>query len=88
MASTWEMRREESQLAQERWKALKQQQTLQYKFDLMVKYKQLQDQGFDNHQILHMIPDMRPIIEMSNMPVHVQLSLADQPTQPTQPDAD
>jgi hypothetical protein len=43
---------------QEKWKTLKQQETIQYNFDLMVKYKQLQDQGFDNYQILKMIPDM------------------------------
>jgi hypothetical protein len=73
-AMTLEIRREESQLAQEKWKAQKQQQSLQYKFDLMVKYKQLMDQGFDNHQILKMIPDMRPIMDKANMPFHVQLS--------------
>ncbi len=73
-AMTLEIRREESQLTQEKWKAQKQQQSLQYKFDLMVKYKQLMDQGFDNHQILKMIPDMRPIMDKANMPFHVQLS--------------
>jgi hypothetical protein len=61
------------QLQQEKWAAQKQQQNLEYKFDLMVKYKKLQEQGFDNHQIVGLIPDMRPILDTANMPVHVQL---------------
>jgi hypothetical protein len=44
----------------------------------MVKYKKLQKEGFDNHQIVKMIPDMRPIIDTANMPVHVQLDQASQ----------
>jgi hypothetical protein len=40
----------------------------------MVKYKKLKAEGFDNHQIVKMIPDMRPIIDSANMPVHLQLS--------------
>jgi hypothetical protein len=48
-----------------------------YKFDLMGKYKILQEQGFDNHQIVKMIPDMRPIINVMNMPIHLQLSPVD-----------
>jgi hypothetical protein len=43
----------------------------------MVKYKELQKGGFDNHQILEMIPHMCPIIDTSNMPIHVQLSQLD-----------
>jgi hypothetical protein len=64
----------ESALSHKKWAAEKQQQNLQYKFDLMVKYKQLQEQGFDNHQIVNMIPDMQPILDKVNMPVHVQLT--------------
>jgi hypothetical protein len=52
-------------------------QDLQYNFELMIKYKELQKGGFDNHQILELIPDMRPIIDKSNMPVHLQLSEGD-----------
>jgi hypothetical protein len=48
----------ESALSLGKWTAEKQQQSLQYKFDLMVKYKQLQEQGFDNHQIVNMILGM------------------------------
>jgi hypothetical protein len=51
---------------------------LKYKFDLMVKYKKLQEQGFNNHQIVKMIPDMRPILDTVNMLVHVQLDKASQ----------
>jgi hypothetical protein len=52
---------------------------LKYKFDLMVKYKKLQEQGFDNHHIVKMIPlDKRPILDMANIPVHVQLDQASQ----------
>ena len=54
-------------LQQEKWKTQKQQQNLEYQFDLMVKYKKLQEQGFDNHQIVKMIPDMRPIIGLSSV---------------------
>jgi hypothetical protein len=67
----------EIQLQQEKWKIAKQQQTLEYKFDLMVKYKKLQKEGFDNHQIVKMIPDMRPIIDTTNMPINLQLSSPD-----------
>jgi hypothetical protein len=48
----------ELQLQQEKWKSESKQQNMGYKFDLMVKYKKLTDQGFDNHQIVKMIPDM------------------------------
>ena len=68
----------EIQLQQEKWKTVKQQQMLEYKFDLMVKYKKLKAEGFDNHQIVKMIPDMRPIIDSANMPVHLQLSQGEQ----------
>jgi hypothetical protein len=51
---------------------------LKYKFDLMVKYKKLQEQGFNNHQIVKMILDMRPILDTVNMLVHVQLDKASQ----------
>jgi hypothetical protein len=61
-------------LQQEKWQSEKKQQNLEYKFDLMVKYKKLQEQGFDNHQIVKMIPDMRPIIDTKNMPINLQLS--------------
>jgi hypothetical protein len=71
----------EIELQQEKWKTAKQQQTLEYKFDLMVKYKKLKAEGFDNHQIVKMIPDMRPIIDSANMPAHLQLSPEEQPTQ-------
>jgi hypothetical protein len=71
----------EIQLQQEKWKTAKQQQTLEYKFDLMVKYKKLKVEGFDNHQIVKMIPDMRPIIDSANMPVHLQLSQGEQLSQ-------
>jgi hypothetical protein len=55
-----------------------QQKDLDYKkFDLMGKYKNLQEQGFDNHQIVGMIPAMRPILDSTNMPVHLQLSPED-----------
>jgi hypothetical protein len=64
----------EIQLQQEKWKTAKQQQMLEYKFDLMVKYKKLKAEGFHNHQIVKMIPDMRPIIDSANMPGHLQLS--------------
>jgi hypothetical protein len=68
----------EVQLQQEKWTTEKQQHNLQYKFDLMVKYKKLQEQGFNNHQIVKMIPDMRPILDTVNMPIHVQLDQASQ----------
>ena len=71
----------EIQLQQEKWKTAKQQQMLEYKFDLMVKYKKLKVEGFDNHQIVKMIPDMRPIIDLANMPVHLQLSQGEQLSQ-------
>jgi hypothetical protein len=51
-----------------------QQKDLDYKFDLMGKYKNLHEQGFDNHQIVGMIPAIRPILDSTNMPVHLQLS--------------
>jgi hypothetical protein len=54
-----------------------QQKDLDYKFDLMGKYKNLQEQGFDNHQIVGMIPAMRTILDATNMPVHLQLSPED-----------
>ena len=63
-----------SGIQQEKWQALKQRQALNYQFDLMLKYNKLKTKGFDNHQILVMIPDMRPIIDKTNMPSHVQLS--------------
>jgi hypothetical protein len=75
----------EVQLQQEKWTTQKQQQdlsqqqqNLEYKFDLMVKYKKLQKEGFDNHQIVKMIPDMRPIIDTANMPNHVHLTAPDE----------
>jgi hypothetical protein len=68
----------EVQLQQDKWMTEKQQHNLQYKFDLMVKYKKLQEQGFDNHQIVKMIPDMRTILDRANMLVHVQLDQASQ----------
>jgi hypothetical protein len=61
------------QLQKEKLTTQKQQQKLKYKFDLMVKYKKLLEQGFDNHQIIIIIPDMCPILDIANMPVHVQL---------------
>jgi hypothetical protein len=64
----------ELELQQEKWKSESKQQNLEYKFDLMVKYKKLQAEGFDNHQIVQMIPDMRPIMDKSNMPVSLQLT--------------
>jgi hypothetical protein len=76
----------EVQLQQEKWESQKQQQNLEYKFDLMVKYKKLQEQGFDNHQIVKMIPDMRPIIDASNMPLHLQLTQGSQAQQASQED--
>jgi hypothetical protein len=64
----------EIQLRKEQRKTQKQQQNLEYKFDLMARYKKLQEKGFNNHQIVKMIPDyMRPIIDTTNMPVHLQL---------------
>jgi hypothetical protein len=63
----------ELQLQQEKWKAESKQQNLEYKFNLMVKYKKLQEQGFDNH-IVKMIPDMRPIIDTANIFINLQLS--------------
>jgi hypothetical protein len=33
----------------------------------------MQEKGFENHQIVKRIPDMRPIIDTTNMPVHLQL---------------
>jgi hypothetical protein len=66
----------EVQLQQEKWMTQKQQHNLEYKFDLMVKYKKLQEQGFNNHQIVKMIPDMRPILDTANTLVHVQLDQA------------
>jgi hypothetical protein len=73
-SSQKEQKSMELQLQQEKWKSESKQQNLEYKFDLMVKYRKLQEQDFDNHQIVKMIPDMRPIIDMANMPVHLQLS--------------
>ena len=62
----------------ERQQALQSRQLdLQYNFERMEKYQKLQNLGFDNHQILEMIPDMRPIIDKANMPVHLQLREAD-----------
>jgi hypothetical protein len=49
----------------------KQQGKLECKFDLIVKYKKLQEQEFDNHQIVQMIPAMCPILDTTNMPVHM-----------------
>jgi hypothetical protein len=76
-----DVRRKEMKLEELRWRVQEKesllktrQQQLQYNFDLMIKYKELQKGGFDNHQILEMIPDMRPIIDKSNMPVNLQLS--------------
>jgi hypothetical protein len=40
----------------------------------MVKYKKLQELGFDNHPIVSMIPAMRPILDNTNMPIYLQLS--------------
>ena len=72
---------EELKISQERWrseskekKTAYQQQQADYKYDLMQKYRKLVQQGFDNHQILKMIPDMRPIINKANMPVNLQIS--------------
>jgi hypothetical protein len=67
----------ELQLQQEKWRSESKQQNLEYKFDLMVKYKKLTDAGFDNHQIVKMIPHMRPIIDTANMPVHLQVTQTD-----------
>jgi hypothetical protein len=69
----------EIQIQQEKGKTQKQQQTHEeYKFDLMVKYKKLQEQGFDNHQIVKMMTEMRSIIDnMASMPIHLQLSPVD-----------
>jgi hypothetical protein len=64
----------ELQLQKEKWRSESKQQNLECKFDLMVKYKKLTEQGFDNHQIVKMIPDMQPIIDTANTPVHLQLS--------------
>jgi hypothetical protein len=64
----------ELQLQQEKWRSESKQHNLDYKFHLMVKYKKLQEEGFDNHQIVKMVPDMRPNIDTLNMPVHLQLS--------------
>ncbi len=73
-SSQKEQKSMELQLQQEKWRSESKQQNLEYKFDLMVKYKKLTEQGFDNHQIVKMIPDMRPIIDSANMPVHLQLT--------------
>jgi hypothetical protein len=71
----------ELQLQREKWKSASKQQNLEYQFDLMVKYKELQKKGFDNNQIVAMIPDMLPIMDKSNMPVHKQMSEPSQPSQ-------
>jgi hypothetical protein len=80
-SSQKEQKSMELQLQQEKWRSESKQQNLEYKFDLMVKYKKLTEQGFDNHQIVKMIPDMRPIIDSANMPVHLQLSQGEQLSQ-------
>ena len=77
-SSQKEQKTMELELQQEKWRSESKQQNLEYKFDLMVKYKKLTDQGFDNHQIVKMIPNMQPIIDMANMPVHVQLNPPDE----------
>jgi hypothetical protein len=77
-SSQKEQKSMELQLQQEKWRSESKQQNLEYKFDLMVKYKELTEQGFDNHQIVKMIPDMQPIIDMANMPVYLQLSPEEQ----------
>ena len=64
----------EIELQQEKWDAQEKKDNLDYHYALMVKYKDLQTIGFNNHQILKMIPQVRPIIDSANMPVHAQLS--------------
>ena len=55
----------------------KKKKKLDYKLDLMVKYKKLVDERFDNHQIVKLIPDMKSIVDSANMAAHLQLSVAE-----------
>ena len=56
---------------------VKKKKKLDYKLDLMVKYKKLVDERFDNHQIVKLIPDMKSIVDSANIPAHMQLSVAE-----------